>query len=127
MGRGLVLSGAKAQAFTYCQSYAGSKRVRWLNLGGEFFFRADERDEVSASSKAGAHAQEVTAPVPGKVVKILVKAGDVIQERQTILILESMKMEFEVQAARSGVLSEILVEAGQQVQADALLANWQSS
>ena len=66
----------------------------------------------------------IQAPVPGKVVKILIKSGDIIEKNQVIAVLESMKMEFEVRVAKAGIIDKINVGAGDQVEADDILANW---
>ncbi len=125
MGRGLIESQGKALALTYCSVKDKAATVRWLNIEGETYFKVDQGDEMATSGKSGVHAHEVIAPVPGKVVKILIAPGAAVKERQTLMILESMKLEFEVQATRSGIISEILVQAGQQVGSDTLLAQWQ--
>ncbi|RZA18782.1 MAG: ATP-grasp domain-containing protein [Proteobacteria bacterium] len=112
--------------FTYCVTRDKGILIRWLNIEGETYFDKHKDDESSTAGKSGAHAHDILAPVPGKVIKILVSKGSAVQERQTLLILESMKMEFEVQATKAGTIAEVLVTQGQQVQSDTLLANWQS-
>ena len=64
------------------------------------------------------------APVPGKVISVKAKTGMALQAGETILVLESMKMEFEVKAARAGTLAEIHVQTGDQVKAGRVLAAW---
>lgn len=58
---------------------------------------------------------DVQADVAGKVWKIEAKAGDDLQSDQTILILESMKMEIPIAAPTAGKLSELLVAEGDSV------------
>lgn len=53
---------------------------------------------------------EVKAELVGNVWKIVTKPGDVVAEDQTLLILESMKMEIEVVAPKAGTVREILVK-----------------
>jgi acetyl-CoA carboxylase biotin carboxyl carrier protein len=57
----------------------------------------------------------VEAHITGTVWKIEVKVGDVVEEGDTVVILESMKMEMPVEAEDSGTVSEILCEEGQSV------------
>ncbi len=83
----------------------------------------DLRNE-NATSHSVQSEQGLTAPVPGKVIKVLAKAGDSIPGNQTLFILESMKMEFEVKAAKSGILKEVSVKAGDQVLSGQTLAQW---
>ena len=58
---------------------------------------------------------EVEAHITGTVWKIEVEVGDTVQEGDTVVILESMKMEMPVEAEDEGVVKEILVEEGQSV------------
>jgi len=65
---------------------------------------------------------EVEAHITGTVWKIEVEIGDNVQEGDTVVILESMKMEMPVEAEDSGVVKEILCEEGQSVsEGDALV------
>ena len=65
---------------------------------------------------------EVEAHITGKVWKIEVEVGDSVAEGDTVVILESMKMEMPVEAEDPGVVKEILVEEGQSVsEGDALV------
>jgi pyruvate carboxylase subunit B len=63
----------------------------------------------------------ITAPIPGLVVRILVKEGDVIEEGQPVVLLEAMKMENELRATRAGVVKSIVAAAGQRVDQNAPL------
>jgi acetyl-CoA carboxylase biotin carboxyl carrier protein len=65
---------------------------------------------------------EVEAHITGTVWKIEVEVGESVQEGDTVVILESMKMEMPVEAEDPGVVKEILVEEGQSVsEGDALV------
>lgn len=64
----------------------------------------------------------VTAPMPGKVVRVLVGPGDAVQARQPVVVIEAMKMENELRARRDGVVAELHAREGQSVDAGALLA-----
>jgi 3-methylcrotonyl-CoA carboxylase alpha subunit len=68
----------------------------------------------------------MTAPVPGKVIQVAIAGGDVITKGQTLFVLESMKMQFEVKASLDGRAGSILVKMGQQVSAGQQLAQWAS-
>ena len=57
----------------------------------------------------------VEAHITGTVWKIEVQVGDSVQEGDTVVILESMKMEMPVEAEDSGVVTEIVCEEGQSV------------
>ncbi len=58
---------------------------------------------------------DVEAHITGTVWKIEVEVGDTVQEGDTVVVLESMKMEMPVESEDEGVVKEILVEEGQSV------------
>lgn len=76
------------------------------------------RREVGA---AGSGPQRVVAPMPGKVVRVLVAPGETVQPRQGLVVVEAMKMENELRAARAGRVREVAVVQGQAVDAGAVL------
>jgi biotin carboxyl carrier protein len=65
--------------------------------------------------------EQLVAPMPGKIVRVLAKVGAAVQARQPLIVVEAMKMENELRATRAGVVSELLVQEGQSVDAGALL------
>jgi biotin carboxyl carrier protein len=69
----------------------------------------------------GSGPQRLVAPMPGKVVRIVVKAGDVVSARQPVVVVEAMKMENELRASRAGTVAEVHVREGMSVDAGALL------
>ncbi len=68
----------------------------------------------------GAH--ELRAPMPGRIVRVLVARGEQVVARQPLVVMEAMKMENELHAPLAGTVTEILVQPGGAVEADALLA-----
>ena len=70
---------------------------------------------------SGSGPQRLVAPMPGKVVRVLVKAGDLVTARQPVVVVEAMKMENELRASRDGTVAEIHVREGISVDAGALL------
>ena len=65
--------------------------------------------------------QTVTAPVAGRVVRVLCQAGQQVRAGQPLLVLRAMHMENELKAPRDGAVVELLVEAGQTVEVNARL------
>jgi pyruvate carboxylase subunit B len=60
--------------------------------------------------------------MPGKIVKVLVKAGDEVAVRQGLVVIEAMKMENELRATRDGQVKDVHVAEGDLVDAGRLLA-----
>jgi biotin carboxyl carrier protein len=81
-------------------------------------FGRQKREGVAAHA---AGPQRVIAPMPGKVVRLLVKPGDHVKARQGLAVVEAMKMENELRAARDGRVREVGVTEGQSVEAGAVL------
>jgi biotin carboxyl carrier protein len=75
------------------------------------------RSRAAGSAGRGSGPQRVAAPMPGKVVRVLIKAGDEVKARQGLVVVEAMKMENELRAARAGHVREVLVSEGQSVEA----------
>jgi biotin carboxyl carrier protein len=69
----------------------------------------------------GSGPHPVVAPMPGRVVKVLVKPGDAVASRQGLVVVEAMKMENELRSPRAGTVSEVRVAEGALVEAKAVL------
>ena len=78
--------------------------------------KASPRPRRSAgASAAAAGSGNVAVPMQGTIVKVLVSAGDAVEEGQTVCVLEAMKMENNIAADKTGTVKEVKVEAGQSV------------
>ena len=66
-------------------------------------------------SSASASTNELTAPLPGTVIEIFVKASDYIEAGQVILVIEAMKMKNSIRSTRAGKIAEVLVSVNQTV------------
>lgn len=64
---------------------------------------------------ANKNVNEMTAPLPGVVIELFVKAGDVIEAGQVIVIIEAMKMKNSIRSTRGGKIAEVFVSTGQTV------------
>ncbi len=71
---------------------------------------------VAAPPPSGGATKAITAPLPGSVFAIKVNVGDSVNEGDTVIILESMKMETEVHSNVSGTIDSILVQEGANIQ-----------
>ncbi len=77
----------------------------------------------SRKKKGGAagDSSEIRAPMPGRIVKILVAAGDTIEAGAPVVVVEAMKMENELRAEKAGKIAAVEVEEGQAVESGTLL------
>lgn len=64
---------------------------------------------------------QISSPMPGKVVKIPVKTGDKVDVGQTVIIISAMKMESEYKTGKAGVIKEILVKEGDTIEGNQAL------
>lgn len=71
------------------------------------------------------HIAEIRAPMPGLVLDIQAKAGQHIEENDTLLVLEAMKMENIILSPRGGIIKSITVEKGDAVDKDQLLISFE--
>jgi acetyl/propionyl-CoA carboxylase alpha subunit len=74
-----------------------------------------------AATAGGAADDSIRAPMPGSIVAVQVAAGDSVTKGQTLLVMESMKMETLITAPRDGVVESIAYEKAQTFDRDALL------
>ena len=65
---------------------------------------------------AGAGEHSIDAPMPGKIVKVVVEEGQSVKAGEVLLVLEAMKMETEIKAPSAGTVSGVLVAPGDAVQ-----------
>ena len=73
------------------------------------------------AAPAAAAGAQVKSPLPGSVVKVCVNEGQDVKKGDTLLILESMKMENPILAEQDGKVAQVAVAAGQTVMQDDLL------
>ncbi|OIQ34539.1 MAG: 3-methylcrotonyl-CoA carboxylase [Roseobacter sp. MedPE-SWchi] len=78
-------------------------------------------DPLDRDASAGGDLNLIEAPMPGLVKAVFAKAGDAVKEGDRLAILEAMKMEHSLLAARDGVVAEVLAAGGDQVEAGAAL------
>jgi len=96
-----------------------------VKIGGhEFAFRVEDprqwRKRGAAMEAEG--KQQVVASMPGKIVRVLVAVGDVVNGGQGIVVVEAMKMQNELRSPKTGKVERLLVAEGQAVNAGDILA-----
>jgi biotin carboxyl carrier protein len=82
----------------------------------------DEPEHAHGPGEAG---DEITAPMPGTVIRVLVTAGQAVEARDALVVIEAMKMEMPLQAPRAGVVRTVHVAEGETVARGAVLVELQ--
>jgi len=82
--------------------------------------RRARRGPAGASGRTDG-VQSIVAPMPGRVVRILVGSGDEVAARQPLVVVEAMKMENELRSPRAGRVTEVAVSEGASVEAGRVL------
>ena len=94
----------------------------FVHLGGEAHqLRYEHPLERLAHQAHGGAEDVIQAPMPGSLVSVAVKPGDTVSKGQTLLVMESMKMETTIASPRDGVVAAVHFEKGQTFDRDALL------
>ena len=93
-------------------AHAGDKLTVFGEDGRCVFLLFDPADAAADEADAGG---DLTAPMPGKVTHVHVKAGAKVKRGQALLVLEAMKMEHTIAAPADGTVTDIRCKAGEQV------------
>jgi len=105
-----------------CERVAGEQHL-WV---GSARFAVEVRDPRSLRGRARAvddHGpKKLTAPMPGKVVRVLVSAGTEVAAGAGVLVVEAMKMQNEIKSPKKGTIQKVLVSEGAAVNAGDVLA-----
>lgn len=107
---------------SYAVYIAEDKDKKYISLAGETFI-VERGGEEGRRGERGEEKLEkgkpvVTAPMPGKVIKVCVAENEAVRKNQTLAIVEAMKMENELKSPVEGVVRKIFVEAGDLVDAE---------
>jgi len=97
--------------------------VWWVHLNGHTF--RWERMEAGATSSG--HAGGLAAPMPGKVLEVLVEVGQSVVAGDALMVLEAMKMEHRIVAMNAGVVTAVHFQANDQVAQGAALLDIEES
>lgn len=87
----------------------------------EFALQDPMKALLAAAGGASAGGGLLSSPMPGKIVKVLVKEGEAVAEGQTLLVMEAMKMQNELKSPGAGAVAKIHVEEGATVETGAKL------
>jgi biotin carboxyl carrier protein len=111
------------RAFEVKRELVGGDLRLWV---GEESFTAEVRDPRSLKSRGRAVSEDgpkkLTASMPGKVVRILVREGQQIDQGAGVVVVEAMKMQNEIKSPKKGTIQKLLVVEGAAVSAGDVLA-----
>jgi biotin carboxyl carrier protein len=111
----LLIDGRPAAAYV-----SSDARYNWVTIAGRTYLLTKS---AAASSPAATHAgsSELTAPMPGQVRMVNVKAGDAVHKGQVLVVLEAMKMEIRLQAPFDGLVAAVAASVGQTVEREHII------
>ncbi|MGZ5429003.1 MAG: acetyl-CoA carboxylase biotin carboxyl carrier protein subunit [Thermoanaerobaculia bacterium] len=118
-GRQIEVSIAFQKDGSVCASAEGTL------FGFELLDELTARALLSTSGRSAKRVRDVAAAMPGRVLRVLVSAGDRVAQGQPVLVLEAMKMENEVRSPRDGVVASVEAAAGQAVSAGDVLVRFE--
>lgn len=102
-----------------------SGRYRVHTRGADLITTVDDPRQWRRGGRGGADAegkQEVTAPMPGKIVRVLVEEGQKVEAGDGLVVVEAMKMQNAIPSPKQGVVERVLVKTGDTVEHGSKLA-----
>ncbi|MDD6085321.1 MAG: urea carboxylase [Oscillospiraceae bacterium] len=99
-----------------------AERQRWVEQGLDHFVSETEETNTHEYEVLPDDCEAINATIPGSVWKVLVNENDEVKKGQQIAVLESMKMEFPIEAEFDGIIKKVYVKSSQQVDAGQMIA-----
>ncbi|NVK74730.1 MAG: sodium-extruding oxaloacetate decarboxylase subunit alpha [Oceanospirillaceae bacterium] len=114
-------SSSSSDVSVYTVSVSGQSFVVQVSEGGDVsniqpLAHAQSASSPAASAPAESSGEDIPSPLAGNIFKVLVSPGQQVEEGDTVMILEAMKMETEISAPKAGVVGSINVKEGDSVQ-----------
>jgi biotin carboxyl carrier protein len=97
----------------------------WMDINGrELHVVLDDPRDAPANGREGSVTgrQSIAAPMPGKVIRVLVSEGDAVERDQGIVVIEAMKMQNEMKSPKAGRVSSLAATEGATVASGDVLA-----
>jgi acetyl/propionyl-CoA carboxylase alpha subunit len=114
------------QAYEIKSEHVGGGNNDWHVWVGSVRFASEVRDPRALRSRARVADEQgprkLTAPMPGKVVRVLVREGDAVEAGAGVLVVEAMKMQNEIKSPKKGTIQKMLAAEGVAVNAGDVLA-----
>jgi biotin carboxyl carrier protein len=96
------------------------RQLRWIKSSRDLHRLQLHDLEMPVAHPASGDGR-VKAPIPGTIVRVLVRSGQPVETGQPLLVLEAMKMENQIRAPRAGIVGQLHVAAGQSVTLNSVL------
>ena len=88
----------------------------WVHVNGKTFtLEPTQGSRKNRKGSIGIGHHKVMAPMPGKITKVLVKEGQIVEKGQAVVVMEAMKMEYTLKADLAGPVEKVKVVVGAQV------------
>ena len=129
----IEIRGARLQGGNLSARFDGESRRYAMRSDASHVLLHDANGQRYSFDRAPAFAWETTdaaggnqviAPMPGRIVLVKCKAGDVVEQGQELLVMEAMKMELALKAPRDGSIESVTASQGEFVEADAVLVRF---
>jgi biotin carboxyl carrier protein len=120
LGVSLVFASGRSQDAAVTEQPGGRWLVQMSRVGLVALAGGRRGAPGTAPARDGGEAH-VTAPMPGRVIRVLARAGDVVEAGQGLVVVEAMKMENELTSPKAGRVKNVAVSEGMSVEAGRLL------
>lgn len=117
---------AKIDDKTFRLAAVKHKDKFWVSVNGRIYIFDSAHDDDEYNQGA-ASENSVTAPMPGKVIKVLVSEGEAVEESQPVIVVEAMKMEHTLRAPVTGTVKSLHCEDGEQVEPGVALIEFEAA
>jgi acetyl/propionyl-CoA carboxylase alpha subunit len=92
----------------------------WVHVGGEVIC-FENKTSATRKSQATFTFGPVKSPMPGKIMKVNVQVGDIMEAKKTLLVLEAMKMEYSIKVPEKAKVKSVSCKVGEQVKEGQIL------
>lgn len=95
----------------------------WIHFDGKILVvdKIEKRTESHKNKSSSDESGMITAPMPGKITKVLAEVGHKVKKGQSVIVMEAMKMEYTLKADKDGLLDSLKAKVGDQVTLGQLL------